>query len=87
MRADGRTVSLASRPWRLDPIPIVIDAAEFTALGDRVVARMRMLEAILVDLYGARTLLTDRIIEPADVWAVAPVPARRDRSARRRRAG
>ena len=28
-----------------------------------------MLEAILVDLYGARTLLTDRILEPADVWA------------------
>ncbi len=68
-RADGRTVSLASRPWRLDPIPIVLDAAEFHALGDRVIARMRMLEAILADLYGARTLLTDRIVEPSDVWA------------------
>ena len=28
-----------------------------------------MLEAILTDLYGARTLLTDRILEPSDVWA------------------
>ena len=69
VRADGRTVSLVSRPWRLDPIPVVIDAAEFSVLGDRVVARMRMLEAILTDLYGARTLLTDRILEPSDVWA------------------
>ncbi len=69
VRADGRTVSLASRPWRLDPIPVVIDAAEFSVLADRVVARMRMLEAILADLYGPRTLLTDRILEPADVWA------------------
>src|SRR5215207_1228257 len=69
VRADGRTVSLASRPWRLDPIPVVMDASEFSVLGDRVVARMRMLEAILADLYGPRTLLTDRILEPAAVWA------------------
>ena len=69
VRADGRSVSLESRPWRLDPIPLVIDAAEFHLLGDRVVARMRMLEAILDDVYGSRTLLTDRVLEPADVWA------------------
>ncbi len=30
---------------------------------------MRMLEAILDDIYGSRTLLTDRVLEPADVWA------------------
>ena len=69
VRADGRTVALESRPWRLDPIPIVIDAAEFHLLGDRLVARMRMLEAILDDIYGSRTLLTDRVLEPPDVWA------------------
>jgi uncharacterized circularly permuted ATP-grasp superfamily protein/uncharacterized alpha-E superfamily protein len=68
-RADGRTVSLASRPWRLDPIPIVIDAAEFSILGDLVTARMRMLESILIDLYGRRSLLTDRVLDPAQVWA------------------
>ncbi len=69
VRADGRSVALESRPWRLDPIPIVIDAAEFHLLGDRLVARMRMLEAILDDIYGSRTLLTDRVLEPPDVWA------------------
>lgn len=69
VRADGRTVSLASRPWRLDPIPVVIDAAEFHELSDRLVARMGMLEAILDDVYGSRTLLTDHILDPADVWA------------------
>ena len=52
-------VALESRPWRLDPIPLVIDGDEFVALADGAVARMQMLEAILGDLYGARTLLTD----------------------------
>ncbi len=69
VRADGRTVSLASRPWRLDPIPVVIDAAEFHQLSDRLESRLRMIEAILDDVYGSRTLLTDRILDPADVWA------------------
>ena len=83
VRADGRVVSLESRPWRLDPIPVVIDAAEFHLLSDQVVARMRMLEAILDDIYGSRTLLTDRVLEPADVWASNRIPAGGDRSARR----
>jgi uncharacterized circularly permuted ATP-grasp superfamily protein/uncharacterized alpha-E superfamily protein len=71
VRADGRTVSLESRPWRLDPIPIVIDAAEFTMLGAALAARMRMLEALLDDVYGQRTLLTDRVLDPSVVWGSA----------------
>ena len=29
VRSDGRSVGLASRPWRLDPMPYVLDADEF----------------------------------------------------------
>lgn len=68
LRADGRVVALASRPWRLDPVPLVIDGAEFTALADAAIARMLMLEAILVDLYGPRELLRDAIVDPAALW-------------------
>ncbi len=68
LRADGRVVSLTSRPWRLDPVPLVIDGAEFTALADAAIARMRMLEAILVDLYGARELLRDAVVDPVALW-------------------
>ena len=59
-RADGRLVSLASRPWRLDPIPYVLDGNEFEMLRAGVVARMQMLEAIIGDLYGARRTLRRR---------------------------
>jgi len=68
LRSDGRSVALASRPWRLDPIPLVIDGAEFVALADGAIARMRMLEAILDDLYGARMLLQDAVVDPVALW-------------------
>ena len=68
LRADGRMVALESRPWRLDPIPLVIDGDEFVALADGAVARMRMLEAIIDDLYGARTLLSDAVVDHVALW-------------------
>jgi len=68
LRADGRMVALESRPWRLDPIPLVIDGDEFVALADGAIARMRMLEAIVDDLYGARTLLRDAVVDASALW-------------------
>ncbi len=68
VRTDGRLVALASRPWRLDPVPLVIDGDEFVALADGAIARMQMFEAILNDVYGARTLLQDAVIDPATLW-------------------
>jgi uncharacterized circularly permuted ATP-grasp superfamily protein/uncharacterized alpha-E superfamily protein len=71
VRSDGRVVALESRPWRLDPIPLVLDATEFVALADAAVARMRMLESILGDLYGARSLLGDAVVDPVLLWGSA----------------
>lgn len=68
LRTDGRMVALESRPWRLDPIPLVIDGDEFVALSDAAIARMQMLEAILADLYGDRTLLSDAVVDPVALW-------------------
>lgn len=68
LRADGRMVLLESRPWRLDPIPLVIDGDEFVALADGAIARMQMLEAILDDVYGERTLLRDAAVDPKTLW-------------------
>lgn len=68
-RADGRAVSLASRPWRLDPIPFVLEQAEFEVLRAGAVARMQMFEEVLADLYGTRSLLTDQVIESNEIWS------------------
>lgn len=69
MRADGRTVGLASRPWRLDPMPYVVTADEFTWIEGAVTRRMQMLEAVLSDLYGERRLVSEGIIDPAVLWS------------------
>ncbi|MGA9275884.1 circularly permuted type 2 ATP-grasp protein, partial [Ilumatobacter sp.] len=68
VRSDGRSVGLASRPWRLDPIPYVLDAAEFAWIEGAVTRRMEMLEALLSDLYGERRLVTDGVVDPAVLW-------------------
>ena len=53
-----------SRPWRLDSIPFVLDGAEFQRLAAGAVQRMRALEAILNDCYGARTLVGEGVLPP-----------------------
>ena len=69
VRADGRTAALESRPWRIDPVPIALDAGTFQWLSLAVAERMEALEAVTADLYGARTLLRDRVIPPEVVAA------------------
>ncbi len=69
VRSDGRSVGLASRPWRLDPLPYVLSADEFSWIEGAVTRRMQMLEALLDDVYGERRLVSDGIIDPAKLWA------------------
>ena len=57
VRANGRVASIESRPWRVDPIPVVLDASTFRWLSRVVAERMRALDAVIGDLYGARTFV------------------------------
>ncbi|WP_040495232.1 circularly permuted type 2 ATP-grasp protein [Ilumatobacter nonamiensis] len=68
VRSDGRSVGIASRPWRLDPMPYVISADEFTWIEGAVTRRMQMLESLLDDLYGERRLVADGLVDPAVLW-------------------
>jgi uncharacterized circularly permuted ATP-grasp superfamily protein/uncharacterized alpha-E superfamily protein len=55
------------RPWRLDPLPLILDDREWSSLEAGVVQRAELLDAILADLYGARRLLARQAIPPAAV--------------------
>ena len=46
-----------SRPWQLDPLPLLLPAAEWTALAAGVAQRARLLDAVLADVYGQQRLL------------------------------
>ncbi|MDW8444387.1 MAG: circularly permuted type 2 ATP-grasp protein [Acetobacteraceae bacterium] len=56
-------------PWRCDPVPLVLGAAEFARLAAGVAQRARLIAAVLEDLYGAQRLLARGLIAPGPVFA------------------
>ncbi|WP_156748415.1 circularly permuted type 2 ATP-grasp protein [Mycobacterium sp. 1465703.0] len=52
------------RPWQLDTLPIVLSAADWEVLEAGLLQRSRVLDAVLADLYGPRSLLTEGILPP-----------------------
>lgn len=69
IRADGRFATAESRPWRLDPVPLVLDARTFRWLSLAVAERMEALESVLDDLYGARSLVETGVISARSLGA------------------
>ncbi|AWB92790.1 circularly permuted type 2 ATP-grasp protein [Aeromicrobium chenweiae] len=56
-------------PWRLDPVPLIVEAAEWSPLEVGLAQRSELLNAILVDLYGPQRLLSSGVLPPALVFA------------------
>lgn len=56
-------------PWRLDPFPLIVDAAQWAPLEVGLAQRTELLNAILVDLYGPQRLLSSGVLPPAVVFA------------------
>ena len=54
------------RPWVLDPLPILLTAAEWLEIEAGVVQRARLFDALLGDLYGPQTLVADGTV-PAEL--------------------
>src|SRR4030095_17154901 len=44
------------RPWRLDPLPLILEDREWAALEAGLVQRAQLLDAIMADLYGGTRL-------------------------------
>lgn len=71
LRRDGVTHNVFSaegvavRPWSLELLPTLIEPADWAVLEAGVLQRAELLEAMLVDLYGPRTLLHQGLMPPA----------------------
>ena len=50
------------RPWALDVLPTIVNAAEWRALEEGLVQWGRLLEMVACDLYGERRLLHDGVL-------------------------
>jgi len=73
LEESGATVNLfgdLGKPsWHFDPLPFVITPGEWSGLEAGLVQRARLLDAMLADLYGPQTLLTERLLPPMLVHA------------------
>jgi uncharacterized circularly permuted ATP-grasp superfamily protein/uncharacterized alpha-E superfamily protein len=62
------TALVEPQPWRLDPLPLILDDREWAGLEAGLVQRAELLDAIMADLYGARRLLARRLIPAAAIF-------------------
>lgn len=53
------------RPWSLDLFPLIIDAASWTHIEGGIQQRMRLLDAVMADVYGPQTFMTEGLLPPA----------------------
>ena len=54
-----------SRPWRLDPLPLIIDDADWQQLTTGIAQRAQLLEMVLRDLYGEGRLVAEGAVPAA----------------------
>jgi len=75
LRLNGVTYNLHSdsrgvdRPWQLDPIPLLISENEESHIQKGLIQRAILLEIILKDLYGPRTLIKNKLISPELIYS------------------
>nr|WP_208382453.1 circularly permuted type 2 ATP-grasp protein [Microbacterium ulmi] len=65
------TPGAGPQPWQLDPVPLVIDAATWARLEVGLAQRAELLNALMVDLYGAQSLLSSGVVPAASVFGHA----------------
>ena len=58
----------SDRPWALDPLPLIIAPDEWAKISHAVGQRAKLLNAMLADLYGERTLLSEGLLPPSLVF-------------------
>ncbi len=57
------------RPWELNVLPVVFAEDDWAKLSDGLAQRGRLLQMILADLYGPRTLLERGLLPPEIVYS------------------
>ena len=77
LRSDGATYNIydrldgLNRTWPLDPIPLLISSGEWAGIEAGLMQRAELLNVILQDLYGPRSLIKKGLIPPDLVYANA----------------
>lgn len=59
------SASQSARPMSVDPVPLLLDAADWAVLHAGAVQRARLVNTLLQDIYGPQTLLQNGLLPPA----------------------
>ncbi len=60
-----------NRPWKLDPIPFLIEQKEWEVISKGLIQRAKLLDAIYKDIYGPRNLIKEGIMPPQVIYGNA----------------
>jgi uncharacterized circularly permuted ATP-grasp superfamily protein/uncharacterized alpha-E superfamily protein len=77
LRSDGATYNIygtpggLNHPWGLDPVPLLISSSEWAGIESGLAQRAELLNLILADFYGPRTLIRKGLV-PADLVYTHP---------------
>ena len=52
------------QPYELDPVPLLVPAAEWAQVSAGLMQRARLIDTVLADLYGPQQLLREGLIPP-----------------------
>ncbi|WP_454194632.1 circularly permuted type 2 ATP-grasp protein [Nocardia sp. Marseille-Q1738] len=66
--AGASAESAAPSPWRLDPIPLLVSADDWSRLEAGLEQRSRLLDEVLTDIYGPRRTLSSGLLAPEVVF-------------------
>lgn len=75
LRDDGATYNIYGREqapssnWELDPVPYIIDSEDWGEIEAGLLERSELLNLVLRDLYGPRTLLRHGVIPPEALFS------------------
>lgn len=58
-----------SRPWKLDPIPLILDGSDWKMIEEGVKQRSTLLNLLFKDIYGEQRLLKENIIPSEVIFA------------------
>ncbi|MFC6360022.1 circularly permuted type 2 ATP-grasp protein [Luteococcus peritonei] len=62
----GQSDERQPSPWKLDPLPLVVEASTWAGLEKALEQRARLMDALYVDLYGRRRTIVERLL-PAEL--------------------
>jgi uncharacterized circularly permuted ATP-grasp superfamily protein/uncharacterized alpha-E superfamily protein len=66
--AEAHGPARPTRPWRCDPVPLILTASEFSQLEGGLAQRAGLLAALLDDLYGPQAMLAEGVLPAALIF-------------------